>query len=200
MAGGNRPVNPYGNAKKEWDHLGCNVDDFIKQYKDALSYILEINMKGEYFVEYYTVLLLSEYLTPFSTGFVDLQSPSGIGISGAMYDYNGDVYPSDEARMLAREGDYFFRLGNVHNNNYREIFQGEKLKNLSKSSILEGLPGCSTCVYQAFCGVDPVRYYVESGQTRGYRPTSDFCRKNKGIFDYLFELINAQNQDITRVF
>jgi His-Xaa-Ser repeat-associated upstream radical SAM protein len=195
-----RPVNPYGNAKKEWEHLFCNVDDFITQYKDALSYILEINMHGEYFVEYYTVLLLSRILTPFATGFVDLQSPSGAGISGAMYDYNGDVYPSDEARMLAREGDYYFRLGNVHQNKYCEIFLGEKLKDLCKSSILEGLPGCSTCVYQAFCGADPVRYYVEYGPTRGYRPTSNFCRRNKGMFDYLFELINSQNQDIVNVF
>ena len=47
-------------------------------------------------------------MTPFSTGFVDLQSPSGAGIAGAIYYYNGDVYPTDEARMLAEMGDQSF--------------------------------------------------------------------------------------------
>jgi uncharacterized protein len=195
-----RPVNPYGNAKENWGSLACDIDDYIKQYKTALEYIIELNLKGEFFIEYYTMLLLSRILTPFSTGFVDLQSPSGAGIGGAIYDYNGDVFPSDEARMLARNADYFFKLGNVYNNTYEEVFQGEKLKRINKSSFLEGLPGCSTCVYQPYCGSDPIRYYAESGNIRGFRSSSDFCRKNKELFDYLFEILGSNNQEIMDVF
>ncbi|HOL87396.1 MAG TPA: His-Xaa-Ser system radical SAM maturase HxsB [Bacillota bacterium] len=195
-----RPVNPYGNARTEWNILSCDTDSFLKYYKDTLSYIIKLNLEGIYFVEYYTMLLLSRILTPFSTGFVDLQSPSGIGISGVVYDYNGDVFPSDEARMLARTGDYFFKLGNVYKNSYTEIFYGEKLKELIKTTIIEGTPGCSICVYQAYCGTDPVRNYVESGQIIGHHPFSDFCKRNRGIFDYLFELIGSNNQEVMDVF
>jgi His-Xaa-Ser system radical SAM maturase HxsB/His-Xaa-Ser system protein HxsD len=195
-----RPVNPYGNARNEWDALSCNVEEYLKHYKDAIAYILELNLKGEYFVEYFSMLLLARILTPFSTGFVDLQSPSGIGISGVIYDYNGDVFPSDEARMLARTGDHIFKLGNVYKNSYDEIFYGKKLKELIKTTILEGTPGCSTCVYQAYCGTDPVRNYVESGRITGHHPFSEFCKKNQGIFNYLFELIGSNNQAIMDVF
>jgi uncharacterized protein len=195
-----RPVNPYGNAKKVWKHLAFDMKEFLYYYKEALFYIIGINKKGYYFVEYYTMLLLSRILTPFSTGFVDLQSPSGVGINGIIYDFNGDVFPSDEARMLARTGDNYFKLGNVNDNNYDEIFHGDKLINLTKQSILESLPGCSDCVYQAFCGCDPIRNYVESGQIQGIRPFSDFCKKNKGIFDILFDLIQTNNQEINDVF
>jgi His-Xaa-Ser system radical SAM maturase HxsB/His-Xaa-Ser system protein HxsD len=195
-----RPVNPYGNARNGWDNLSCDVEEFLKHYKDAITYMIELNLNGEYFVEYYTMLLLARIFTPFSTGFVDLQSPSGIGINGVIYDYNGDVFPSDEARMLARTGDCFFMLGNVHKNNYEEIFHGKKLKELIKSTIIEGTPGCSTCVYQAYCGTDPVRNYVENGRIIGHHPFGDFCKKNQGIFDYLFELIGSNNQEIMDVF
>ena len=64
-------------------------------------------------------------LTPFATGFVDLQSPAGVGISGAIYDYDGSVYVSDEARMMARFKNYFFKFikhfSNVRLGNYYRI-------------------------------------------------------------------------------
>ena len=45
--------------------------------------IINLNLQGFYFQESYTTLLLARILTPFSTGFMDLQSPAGAGISGA---------------------------------------------------------------------------------------------------------------------
>ena len=73
-----------------------------------LNYIIELNKSGTNFIECYTTLFLSRILTPFSTGFVDLQSPSGAGISGVIYNYDGKIYPADEARMLSRMGDDYF--------------------------------------------------------------------------------------------
>ena len=195
-----RPVNPYGFAVDQWDKIACPIDDFVKAYKDILDYIIQINRDGFHFTEYYTMLLLTRILTPFSTGFVDLQSPTGAGISGVIYDYDGNVYPTDEGRMLARRGNQRFLLGNVHSNTFNEIFGGSVLRNLVSKSILEVLPGCNCCVYQAYCGSDPVRYYVECGDVMGHRPTSDFCKKNMAIFDHLFSFIIKDDTSIMNVF
>jgi len=81
-------------------------------------------------VEIYARILLTKILTPFATGYVDLQSPAGAGISVAVYNYDGDVYATDEARMLAEMGDRTFRLGNLHSNTYEEVFGGPLLRSL----------------------------------------------------------------------
>jgi uncharacterized protein len=195
-----RPVNPYGFAVEEWEKIACSIDDFIDAYKEILDYIIQINRKGLYFPEYYSMLLLTRILTPFSTGFVDLQSPTGAGISGVIYDYDGNVYPTDEGRMLARAGNKIFLLGNVHSNTYYEIFGSTVLRKLVSKSCLEILPGCNYCVYQSYCGSDPIRYYVECGDIMGHRPTSDFCKKNMAIFDHIFSLIINDDTNIMNVF
>ncbi|MCB5931780.1 His-Xaa-Ser system radical SAM maturase HxsB, partial [[Eubacterium] rectale] len=116
------------------------------------------------------------------TGFVDLQSPSGAGISGVIYDYNGDVYPADEGRMLARMGNTHFKLGNVYSNSYDSIFDGELMHSIVKDSCIETIPGCSDCVYRPYCGVDVFRNYLENGRVDAVAPDSFFCKKQKLIF------------------
>jgi His-Xaa-Ser system radical SAM maturase HxsB len=195
-----RAINPYGIAKTEWTTLGYPIEDFVSAYKDAFAYILEINKSGHRFIEFYASLLLNRILTPFSTGFVDLQSPSGAGISGVIYDYNGDVFPTDESRMLARSGDLSFYLGNVHSSNYEDIFGGMRLREITRQTCLEVLPGCATCFYQLYCGSDPIRNYAESGDIIGHRPSSDFCKKNMQLFDFLFDILRANDKKTLDVF
>jgi len=195
-----RALNPYGYAATNSDNIGYSTEEFLFAFKNALNYIIELNMNGKPFIEYYTVLLLQRILTPFSTGFVDLQSPAGAGISGAIYDYSGEVYPADEARMLARMGDKTFLMGNVFSDSYEELFNGSVIQNLVYRSCVEVMPGCGTCAYQLYCGADPIRYYVETGDVVGKRPNSGFCKKNKGIIDYIFQLIDQGNEDILNLF
>jgi His-Xaa-Ser system radical SAM maturase HxsB len=195
-----RAVNPYGRARAAWEQFSYSVEEFVEAYQDALDYILCLNQKGRRFTEYYTALLLARILTPFSTGFVDLQSPSGAGIGGVIYDFDGNVFPADEGRMLARMGDNTFRLGNVHTDSYEDIFAGDKLRQLTAASCLETLPGCAWCAYQPYCGGDPIRNYVESRDIVGHRPTSDFCKKNRAIFNHLFGLIRENDSEVMDVF
>lgn len=195
-----RALNPYGFARQNMEQLGYSMEEFVSAYKDILRYLIALNVQGTPFAEYYTTLLLQRIFTPFSTGFVDLQSPSGAAISGVIYDYNGDVYPTDEARMLARTGDRRFRMGHVARNSYDEIFGGALVKELVKKSCIEVLPGCASCVFQTYCGVDPIRNYVETKDIVGHRPSSDFCKKNTLILDYLFQLIDENDPDVMDVF
>ena len=184
---------------KEADiHYG--VEGFIEAYKEALAYIIQLNIEGRYFPEYYTVLLLQRIMTPFGTGFVDLQSPSGAGISGAIYDWNGDVFPADEARMLARMGDRKFFMGNVLEDSYVKIFAGKTIRDIVRSSCVETMPLCATCPLSIYCGADPVRNYLDRKDLIGHRPSSDFCKKNRAIIMHLFSLLETNDERIVDVF
>ncbi|MDR3093618.1 MAG: His-Xaa-Ser system radical SAM maturase HxsB, partial [Bacteroidales bacterium] len=182
-----RSLNPYGFAKRDKHKIAYPISDFIENYKEALDYIIELNLQGIFIVEGFAELLLTRILTPFATGFVDLQSPAGVGISGVIYDYNGNVYVSDEARMMAVTNNHYFKMGNVNVNSYQEMFNGDFLHNVIANSCTECLPICAECAYQPFCGADPVRNFSEQGDIAGHRPTSDSCKKNKAIIKYLLE-------------
>ncbi|MDR3154909.1 MAG: His-Xaa-Ser system radical SAM maturase HxsB [Deltaproteobacteria bacterium] len=189
-----RSLNPYGFAAEKAAELGYGMASFVAAYAEAFRHVMKVNRR-RFFPELFATILLSRILTPFSTGFVDLQSPAGTGISGAIYDYDGSVYPSDEARMLARMGDAHFRLGNVHVDSYREIFGGARLKDLIRGACVETTPGCAYCAYQAYCGTDPVRNYLESGGEVRNMAGTPFCVKHKGIFDFLFSFLDGMTEE-----
>jgi uncharacterized protein len=188
-----RPISPYGFAVRTGEALKYQTDQFLAFFKDSLDHIIEINRSGVDFLEVYSQILLTKMLTPFSTGYVDLQSPTGAGIGAVVYNYDGDVYASDEARMLAEMGDRSLRLGNVHADSFEEIFGGETLQALVNGSILETLPGCAECAFVPYCGADPVFNYRTQGDIIGHRPTSAFCAKNMGILRHLFELLRGDD-------
>jgi len=195
-----RSLNPYGFAKRDKSKLAYPVEVFIEQYISTLDYIIELNMKGVFFVESYAHLLLTRILTPFATGFVDLQSPAGVGIGGVVYDYDGNVYVSDEARMMASVNNHCFKMGNVHDNTYQEMFNGGFLRSVIAQSCTECLPGCAECAFQPFCGADPVRNHSEQGDMVGHRPTNEMCKKTKTIIRYLLELIKRNDPRIEDIF
>ena len=156
-----RPLNPYGLAVKN-KNWGDYFNRFVDFYKNALEYIIDINSKGSFFVEEFTSIILRKILTPFSVGFVDLQSPAGIINNVIVYNYDGYVYASDESRMLAEFNDYTFQLGHV-SDKYEDIFYGKKAQELAKSWATEIIAGCSNCAFQGYCGADPVRNYSTQG-------------------------------------
>ena len=195
-----RSLNPYGFAKRDKHKLAYPMEDFIESYKKGLDYIIEINKKGKFFAEGFATILLTRILTPFSTGFVDLQSPAGVAIAGVIYDYDGDVYVSDEGRMLAAVGDKYFRMGNVNTNTYQEIFNSDFLHELINDSVAESLPQCATCAYLSYCGADPVRNYNEQKDIIGNRTISEICLKNKSIIKHLLSLLRKNDEEINRIF
>jgi His-Xaa-Ser system radical SAM maturase HxsB len=195
-----RSLNPYGGAKQESKTINYNMDEFVKKYKEALNYIIELNLKGIYLIESFSALLLERILTPFSTGFVDLQSPAGTGIEGAIYDYNGNVYVSDEGRMLAAMGDQKFLIGNVNSNTHKEIFACSKLKNLIANSCIECSPICCHCVFRPYCGADPVRNYAEYGDILCHANLSQTCKKCRSILLHLFELLQKEDKNLNNIF
>ena len=165
---------------------GYSIDEFLAFYRKALEIILSVNHDGYELEEGYASLLLSQLHTPFSHGYVDLRSPTGAGLGAVVYDYDGQVYPSDEARMLAAMGDTSFALGRVEESP-RTWLSSPAMRRILDAGVAEALPGCSDCAYVPLCGADPIDHYARQGDPVGHRPTSDFCRKQMGMFDLLLE-------------
>ncbi|HEV2292254.1 MAG TPA: His-Xaa-Ser system radical SAM maturase HxsB [Tepidisphaeraceae bacterium] len=180
-----RALSPYGFAVKTgWiDRYGA--DEWLTFYRRALSHIIELNLQGVPFREEYAALILRKMLTPFATGYVDLQSPAGIGIGGIVFNYDGDVYASDESRMLAEMGDKTFRLGNVLHDAYEDVIGSPALIHTLRDTMLEGAPMCCDCGVQPYCGSDPVFHHATQGDALGFKPTSGFCRRNMGVIRHL---------------
>jgi His-Xaa-Ser system radical SAM maturase HxsB len=189
-----RPLNPFGRAKNNKNKINYKVFDFINQYKNALDYIIEINRK-QHFQEIYSSILLAKILSPFSIGFVDLQSPAGTGISGVIYDTTGDVFVSDEARMqYYTDGDKRFCIGNVNENTWNQIFENDVLKQLIHESCLECKTPCAWCAFLPFCGVDPVRNYYQYSTLSPNMAKTETCIRHKAMFKYLIHIIESDSQ------
>ena len=195
-----RALSPYGFAVKTKSKIGYSVDEYINFYSNSLKYIIELNKSGTYFREDYTTLLLRRILTPYSTGYVDLQSPSGAGISAMVYYYNGEIYPADEARMLSEMGDKSFLLGNVYETSFKELTSHKKLATLVNDSCAESLNECAECSYLQYCGCDPLFNYVTQKDHIGHRPTSDFCKKQKAIFRIIFNYLKENDEETINIF
>jgi len=190
-----RSISPYGFARKTKWYDSYNVPVWLDFYREGLQYILEINKAGTPFVEQYAAMILTKMLTPFEPGYVDLMSPSGIGIAALVYNYDGNVYASDEARMLAEMGDRRFRLGNLKTDSYEQIMCSDALLEPLEASFAPSVPMCSDCAFLPYCGSDPVFHYATQGDFVGKKPVSDFCRRHMGIFRLLIQLLSDSPED-----
>jgi uncharacterized protein len=141
-------------------------------------------------------IFTEQVCTPEGTGYVDLQSPSGAGLNVLVYNYDGDVYATDESRMLAEMGDYTFRLGNVRTHSRAQIFTSPAFVNLLEAACNQSLPGCSDCAFQPYCGADPVYHHATQRDMIGHRATSGFCTRNMRVIEDLFSLLNNGNTTI----
>jgi len=183
-----RPISPYGFARKSKRKNHYDTLAFLDFYFKALAYIIDINKKGRFFREEFAAILLRKILLPFPVGYVDLQSPAGLITSVVVYNYDGKVYASDEARMLAQEGDDTFCLGHVRDP-YASVFLGPKAHELLEQGVNEALAGCADCAFQHYCGADPVFHHATQGNPGGYRPTSAFCQRNMAVISHLLDLL-----------
>jgi His-Xaa-Ser system radical SAM maturase HxsB len=195
-----RPISPYGFAVKTAHRTGYEMSRFLDFYKQGLAHILDINRGGYRLAEVYSSILLSKILTPHGTGYVDLQSPAGGAWNVLVYNYNGDVFASDESRMLAEMQDWTFRLGNVHRDTRHTLFTSDAAVNMFEASCNQSLAGCSDCAFQSYCGADPIYHHATQGDMYGHRPTSGFCMRNMEVITHLFSFIEEDDPRTMAIF
>jgi len=182
-----RQLSPIGFAKRSWNVIGYSVDEFMSFYRALLDYVIELNEKGTPFFERAALIALTKILRRTEPGYVDLRSPSGAALGVMAYDYDGSVYTGDEARMLAAEGDGFFKVGHVASTTYKDAIDHPVTRAAAAATLLENQPLCSQCVYKPYCGLDSVLNRQMQRSLWGHMPTNDRCRLYMGLFDVIFE-------------
>ena len=194
-----RPLSPYGFAVKTKWYDAYDEKRWLQFYFEGLDHILDVNRSGHLFVELYAATILNKMLSPFPTGYVDLMSPAGIGIGAVVYNYDGDVYASDEGRMLAEMNDRTFRLGNVQQDSYEDIFGSDALLEPLEQNFAGSVPMCVDCAFEPYCGADPVFHHATQGDFVGRKATSAFCRRNMSIFRGLISRMR-DDQEAAEIF
>ncbi|MFZ3374107.1 MAG: His-Xaa-Ser system radical SAM maturase HxsB [Chthoniobacterales bacterium] len=182
-----RNIGPYGFAIKTRYFDAYDADKWLDFYYEGLDYILRLNKQGVAFTEFFAATILQKMLTPYESGFVNLRSPAGIGIAAVIFNYNGEVYPSDEGRMKAEMGDKVFCMGNLMTNTYEEMMLSPALLTPLEDSLADSVPMCEECAFLPYCGSDPDYHYATQQDFVGHKALSGFCRKNMGVFRYLIQ-------------
>jgi His-Xaa-Ser system radical SAM maturase HxsB len=190
-----RPLSPYGHAIKTKQFQRYGGEEWLEFWKRGLRYILDVNKSGRRFPEFYSALMVRRMLSDEPIGYVDLRSPAGIGLGALVYNYDGTVFASDEARMLAEMGDRTFELGKVTDHGYRDLVLSDTLVSAVADSLTQTAPQCSTCVFEPHCGADPVYHHATQHDLLGIKPLSEFCARQKGVITHLFELLENSPDD-----
>lgn len=183
-----RPLSIYGFAKKNIKHIGYGLTEFMEFYKACLDRVLYWNRQGNYIREVYASIILNKLLSPFDAGYVDLQRPTGAGLSAIAYNYDGYIYPGDEARMLAETGDRGLRLGAI-GTPISELLSSDLQTNLVRASLNDEKDECGSCVYKPFCAPNPIDAYAQHGNFYARPSETEHCQKHTMLFDYFFNRI-----------
>lgn len=178
-----RPISPYGFASAK-DERMYSVAEFIAFYKALFSAILAVNTSGRRLVEHSASIHMKRLLNPEYCSYADLKSPSGYLLNCLLFNYDGKVYGSDEARMIQRSNPgQDFSLGTVSDIH----FKSELHQYLLASSFNLFSPGCDTCAFQPYCGADPCQSISVQGEAVGDKSRSFFCQYHKAMFTLLLE-------------
>jgi radical SAM protein with 4Fe4S-binding SPASM domain len=175
------------------------MGEFLAFYEAALDYILDLNRQGIAFEEANAATLLRHILTPFHSGYSDLRSPSAAGLGVLVYNYDGRVFPTDEARMAAETGDGRFCLGTVETP-LDDLLASPAMRWLARGAVAEEQADCAACAFVPYCGADPVHHATTQGEPDAPRAGSEFCEKYKGLFHILFRRLADADPETLRTF
>ena len=189
-----RPVNYQGFARKSFAELAKSTERWLQFYGSALDCIGEINQSA-YFEEFYLAMLLRSVFKPGETGYVDFRSPARYGSHYMVIDYDGTLYPTDEARMLSRTRHVDLSLGNLET-----AFDTEKSRELNQSAVHQVHHDCIHCVYKPFCGIDIVDDLSRYERVDFYKHDSWFCGRQTFAFDFIFSKLANQDRQWQKIF
>lgn len=194
-----RPLSLYGFAKRNHSVLDYTRDDFGQFYLRGLERVLHWNRQGVAIREVYASIVLNKILSTFDSGYVDLQSPTGAGSSVLVYNYDGYVYPSDEARMLVESGDESLRLGRI-GQPLKELLSSRLQRDLINASLTHRTPGCDHCAYNKFCAPNPIDSQAQFGTLCAPVLLTDHCRRHMWFFDTFFVLLRKADNELLDLF
>ena len=176
-----RFMNDLGYAHDKWKKIGYNADEYLNFYYKSMDTIFKLNKK-RFFNEAFTTIILKKILNKRDPMMVDIQSPCGAGIGQLLYDYRGDIYTCDEAKIL---GDTF-KLGNVRESTIKDVIDNPKLKAMMNVSSKYPLV-CDNCVWSPYCGICPVYSYIRYNNIIPKIPGDFRCKIMKDVIKSTFK-------------
>lgn len=182
-----RPINYQGFARKRHSASRDLHAAWRAYHRAFVRALIERNWADRSMVleETYLSICLRRIFDPHAHRHVDLRNPSPLGSDYIVIDYDGQIYPTDEARMLSRSGVIDLSLGKVG-----EDWRGETWALLNSHSTNQFDPACSRCAYQPYCGRDVVDDLARYGTIDIERTDTAFCRRHLDLFDFIFELLD----------
>jgi len=185
-----RPINFQGFARKRHRGSREQQENWRAYYRRVVRRIIERNWedKSRILEETYFSICLRRIFHPGAERHVDLRNPNPMGVDYIVVDHDGIVYPTDEARMLARSGVIDLSIGDVFNG-----WNGTARDELNRCSTNQFDPACQRCAYQPYCGRDIVDDIARYGRIDVPRTDTEFCRRHLHLFDFIFELIYSDD-------
>jgi len=184
-----RPLNIAGMAADSWSKIGYTAEEFVKFWKEYLDYVLKINKKI-WFVDDDTVFMLRRILTLVPPLNACLGAPCGACTIQAAYNQWGDVYTCDEARACE-----LFKLGNVKQKTYKEIFTSNEAVNFVGLTSMTS-SACDNCVWHPFCSPCLVSSYGSQKNVIPKLPSDFLCNTRRMQLEYLFKKLLGKEQKI----
>jgi His-Xaa-Ser system radical SAM maturase HxsB len=188
-----RPVNYQGFARKRHAHSIVLGDAWRGYYERFVRRLIERNWRDRERVleESYLSMCLRRIFQPGRDRHVDLRNPNPVGVDYVVIDYDGTVYPTDEARMLSRSGIIDLSIGDIASG-----WDTAQREALNAHSTNQFDPDCERCVYQPFCGRDLVDDLSRYGRVDLPRLETEFCRRHLHLFDFIFSLVYSEDDAV----
>jgi His-Xaa-Ser system radical SAM maturase HxsB len=183
-----RPVTYHGFARKRHPSSVAYDPRWAAFYEEVISEIIIRNrgIAGAAWEEFYLSHLLKRLLRPGENSHADLRSPNWLAYDHQVIDFDGQIYPTDEARMLARSRLIDLSVGDV-----KAGIDEERRLTLQGNAFNTFDPWCSRCPYQAACGVDPIDDLARHGFTGPPKPSTSFCQRHLHLFDLAMKLMHS---------
>jgi len=175
------PLDPVGFARRSWDTIGYTTEEFVTFYASALDHLISLNKQGVKAYEKMALVLLIRILEGGHWRF-----PNADGLARLAYDWDGSIYTGEDGRLLAAEGDAFFKIGDVASSTLRGLLDHPTVRASLYASMSWSQPMCFQCAYAPYCTVQPVFNHETQGGLFGRMPDNAWCGKMMGIFDVLF--------------
>lgn len=185
-----RPINYQGFARKRHRDSREQDEAWRGYYERFVRRIIERNWgdRSRVLEETYLSVALRRIFRPNSERHVDLRNPNPMGMDYVVVDHDGTLYPTDEARMLARSGVIDLSIGHVSTG-----WDEPKRDLLNAGATNQFDEACRRCAYQPFCGRDVVDDLARYGRIDMPRLETAFCRRHMHLFDLAFGLIYSDD-------
>lgn len=184
-----RPINHLGFARRV-PLRGDELVTWNALHAAFIDRLIERNYaSGDIVEEFYFSHCLRRVLGPGHDGHVNLRNPSPFAADYLVVDYDGQLYPTDEARMLSRMGQIDLSIGDV-----KTGLDQARVSALNGAALNNFDPDCIHCAYQPFCGSDPIDAVSRYGRVDIPQGDTWFCGRQLAIFDRVIRLIYSRDE------